>query len=62
MDGAFHTTLLIVNPDDITERENITYGHMREKKMSWYTATVKTSLFSLNNLVWRFLSSQCAVH
>jgi len=36
MDSASHAALPLANPDDITERENITYNmsneHMREKK------------------------------
>jgi len=45
----------MVNPDDITERENITqYEHVREKKhvlgyMFWHTATAKP-LFSLSTI------------
>lgn len=34
MDSTSHTALSLVNPDDITtERENITYEHMRKKKL-----------------------------
>lgn len=29
---AYHTALTLVNPDDIAERENIIYEHMRKKK------------------------------
>lgn len=48
MDGAFHTTLPIFNPDDTTEKENTTYGHMREKNTRFGTLQRLKPLYSLS--------------